>query len=498
MIYMVNPVNPDYSGIGSEGYIRRPHLPDFDSQIRNEPLLGPDVLHRRDVFATNVPFGEYVSDPDEICSNQTVWLKNILVDYSDSSIIDNRGYDWDHSGNIEFRERLKDYNHDNVIDENDFLHYVEENKNEILQALPSTHFLRWAIESDIPLDNPIHTFMYIESEVAEPEDVQRSYEVLGRIFSGARSEVADLDINSSSYDKLILLNRVLNIIRVQGQPEGVLLLSDGLSKEEPELDCDTGSHIYYSLAYEFGWDQLHVVRSPRHMFLRWDGDNHVSKDDFYHLDFSYIYNEDLIGIGCDPERLNPDNENSYTEDELKEIIINSIWEDLIQRGYIDRDGTIQDVFDPYRIHSGQLDRAFMFLERSVFEVLQSNSVFNFDTATVPPAIYPDSYYIEGHGDEDLTISQVSIDNGCYLQSCTYEEMVGSWYCWRGYRYEERGDYESALRNYEIAFNLDENDPYVLEGLAYFNIQLGHRDIAEAFENRVIELDPNYYGDEIAN
>jgi tetratricopeptide (TPR) repeat protein len=160
-----------------------------------------------------------------------------------------------------------DVDGNNTVELWEFMQKANETQNKIIfdeiEPLKSVKNNKYPQISD---DNPINIILSIEGEVTGEGKTAKAYSTINDIIKVAKDKIT---VDMSLDEKLGVIYRAIHNdlnIKQSVDPEGVDLLSEGLSKEEKTVDCDTGGFMYIAVAHELGLP-IYLATNLDHAFV---------------------------------------------------------------------------------------------------------------------------------------------------------------------------------------------------------------------------------------
>ncbi|MFC1483032.1 tetratricopeptide repeat protein [Candidatus Margulisiibacteriota bacterium] len=227
-----------------------------------EPVVSEGISKPQEVETIRIDgLTDYSGDYEGLCINNYSWIRYVLLENKFPGV--------DKSWNDE-----------------QFAQFFIDNREQIAEVIP---FVRWGQEIDI--ENPIHTFLFLERGITSDELIEDAYVKITKLFdviaSGLEEErpAAPEDILDLVWDKV---SKVFNILFKANNQMIARNLHDDM------LDCDGYASLMVAIGHEFGWP-IDMQCIPYHVFNRWDdGERRFNFDQGnFHDDQYYIRGSQL-------------------------------------------------------------------------------------------------------------------------------------------------------------------------------------------------------------
>ncbi|MBF0106950.1 MAG: tetratricopeptide repeat protein [Deltaproteobacteria bacterium] len=347
------------------------------------------------------------------------WIKReVSKNFGPSDLV--QGVDLDKDGVVEDCERITIDKYDNTSEWEKFL---DSNKSTLGKMGYFKHYFDH--QKRFKLDNPIHDVLSVDMEGMSSEEIDSVYSIIGKIVAEIK-----LKLTGTTLPAKFRLMRAYQIIQSLGykivKKAAPLFFQNVLNKK---IDCDSSVLLVLVAGSEMEppWP-LSVVRTPAHVFLRWDNGHGES------------FNIDRGVIKTD--------------------------EDYIRTYRISEQSLRNGVYMNSSSSSDKSDRA------NLYETLISFTYNNRGSAKFEKGDYADALgdYIEA---TEIDSKNVQAFNNAGLAEAAL------------------GNHHQALGYYWWALELDPNYAKAYNNLGVSLFKLGRPEVAIAQYTKALELNPKY-------
>lgn len=321
--------------------------------------------------------------------------------------------------------------------------------------LPVPDYLRLYsyMSKTFSVDNPLHDFLEIESEIGDATLIRDAYLITGEILAKLKRSLPLLSSPVTAAKTQSYLKAVYDEIRAAGikvgSKEGVPFFHRGIA--DKVLDCDTSTMVVLAVAHEMGWP-VYPVMVPQHVFARWD-DGAGTR---FNIDHGYIYEDEYYMTW--PQAITKESVDSgvylknLTREEMKAILF-----------YVR--ASAKSEMGRYQEAVADCDRAIELYPKSV-----------------------GAYHARAIAKAEMGRHEEAFAD--YDKAIELDPKYANAYYGRAIAKGKLGRLEEAVANYDKAIELDPNDHSAYAGRACARSALKQHNEAIADFSKAFELDPS--------